>query len=252
MLQSQGARFSADPLTFIVRHQLWDGNVQDHADQGVSIDVAADLGGKETTLLRFNCFDIERSYIYGPENPELYGRADRARRRNGSASAEWTRSPTEIPSAGPSGPWANMLPKMIERAGYKQIAATPTRAVKRILPDVEACARETLRGQAEHGQTQPRHGHLRSRQHPVRARDAAAADGRRRPRHPRPRRHRWVDREELRRRNRAPGLRLLLAGRALPLWSAQQEPSDLLGQDPGRRPARVDVRAVREPENWRR
>jgi hypothetical protein len=46
---------------------LWDGNVQDHVDQGVSIDVAAEVGGKETTLLRFNCFDIERSYIYGPK-----------------------------------------------------------------------------------------------------------------------------------------------------------------------------------------
>src|SRR5262249_603613 len=71
MPQSQGTRFAADRLTFIVRHQLWDGNVQDHVDQGVSIDVAAEVGGKETTLLRFNCFDIERSYIYGPDNAEL-------------------------------------------------------------------------------------------------------------------------------------------------------------------------------------
>ena len=68
---SQGTRFSADPLTFIVRHELWDGNVQDHADQGVSIAVASDVDGRETALLRFNCFDIERSYVYGPENPDL-------------------------------------------------------------------------------------------------------------------------------------------------------------------------------------
>src|SRR3954469_21326212 len=34
MPQSQGNRFAADPLTFIVRHQLWDGNVEDHTDQG--------------------------------------------------------------------------------------------------------------------------------------------------------------------------------------------------------------------------
>src|SRR5437764_14483622 len=71
MPQSQGTRFTADPLTFIVRHQLWDGNVEDHVDQGVSIDVAADVAGRQTTLLRFNCFDIEKSYVYGPENPEL-------------------------------------------------------------------------------------------------------------------------------------------------------------------------------------
>jgi len=69
MPQSQGTRFTADPLTFIIRHQLWDANVEDHSDQGVSIDVAADVTGKETVLLRFNCFDLERSYVYGPENP---------------------------------------------------------------------------------------------------------------------------------------------------------------------------------------
>ena len=71
MPQSQGTRFTAEPLTFIVRHQLWDANVEDHSDQGVSIEVAADVGGKATVLLRFNCFDLERSYVYGPENPEL-------------------------------------------------------------------------------------------------------------------------------------------------------------------------------------
>ena len=71
MPQSQGTSFTADRLTFIVRHHLWDANVEDHSDQGVSVEVAADINGKQTTLLRFNCFDIERSYVYGPENPEL-------------------------------------------------------------------------------------------------------------------------------------------------------------------------------------
>ena len=36
-------RFEAGLLTFIVRHELWDGNIQDHADQGVAIMVAADV-----------------------------------------------------------------------------------------------------------------------------------------------------------------------------------------------------------------
>ncbi len=71
MPQSQGTRFPADPLTFIVKHQLWDANVEDHSDQGISIEVAADVDGRQTILLCFNCFDIEKSYIYGPENPEL-------------------------------------------------------------------------------------------------------------------------------------------------------------------------------------
>ena len=68
---AQRTRFTAGPLTFVVRHELWDGNIQDHADQGVAIAVTADVAGRETTLLRFNCFDFEKSYVYGPENTEL-------------------------------------------------------------------------------------------------------------------------------------------------------------------------------------
>src|SRR4051794_28722538 len=49
MPQSQGTRFASEPLSFIVRHQLWDANVEDHSDQGVSIEVAADVDGKQTT-----------------------------------------------------------------------------------------------------------------------------------------------------------------------------------------------------------
>ena len=67
---AQKTRFTAGPLTFTVRHELWDGNIHDHADQGVTIAVAADVAGKETTLLRFNCFDQEKSYVYGPENSD--------------------------------------------------------------------------------------------------------------------------------------------------------------------------------------
>jgi hypothetical protein len=70
---AQRTRFTAGPLTFVVRHELWDGNIHDHADQGVSIAVAADVAGKETTLLRFNCFDQEKSYVYGPENHDQAG-----------------------------------------------------------------------------------------------------------------------------------------------------------------------------------
>jgi hypothetical protein len=40
-------------------------------DQGVAILVMADVADKETALLRFNCFDFERSYVYGPENADL-------------------------------------------------------------------------------------------------------------------------------------------------------------------------------------
>ena len=57
MVQQKGrARFEAGAVTFIVQHELWDGNVQDHSDQGVAVLVAKP--DDETTLLRFNCFDI--------------------------------------------------------------------------------------------------------------------------------------------------------------------------------------------------
>ena len=143
MPQSQGTRFTADPLTFIVKHQLWDANVEDHSDQGISIEVAADVDGRQTTLLRFNCFDIEKSYIYGPENPEL----TTAGRVGGGMGVHCRMDP--ITDGNPIG-WTirtlgQKLPKMLDRAGYREIAeATDLAMVRSVLPDVEACARETF------------------------------------------------------------------------------------------------------------
>jgi hypothetical protein len=139
---SQRTRFTAGPLTFTVRHELWDGNIHDHADQGVTIDVAADVAGKETTLLRFNCFDQEKSYVYGPENPDLDGLPAAA---DGGMGQLCRMDP--IADGNPIG-WTvktleKKLPKMLERGGYPQVAATTDLAeVGRVLPEVEACARE--------------------------------------------------------------------------------------------------------------
>jgi hypothetical protein len=49
MEEPKQGRFSAGPLTFAVRHELRDGNIQDHPDQGVVILVMADVAGKEPT-----------------------------------------------------------------------------------------------------------------------------------------------------------------------------------------------------------
>jgi hypothetical protein len=144
---SQGTRFTAPPLTFVVRHELWDGNVQDHADQGVSIDVAADVDGRETALLRFNCFDIEKSYIYGPENPDLRIAAPAMlgeMERTSSGMGQLFRM-DPITDGNPIG-WtirtlADKLPKMLDKAGYPKVAAATNLAlVRRVLPDVETCA----------------------------------------------------------------------------------------------------------------
>ena len=143
MPQSQGIRFTAEPLTFTIRHQLWDANVEDHSDQGVSIDVAADIDGKQTALLRFNCFDLERSYVYGPENAELATPG----RVGGGMGIHCRMDP--VIDGNPIG-WTirtlgRKLPQMLEKGGYKKVAeATDMSAVRDLLPEVEACARETF------------------------------------------------------------------------------------------------------------
>src|SRR5205085_4342115 len=119
-----------------VRHELWDGNIHDHADQGVSIAVTAEVAGKETTLLRFNCFDQERSYIYGPENSDLGGLPAAL---DGGMGQLYRMDP--IADGNPIG-WTvrtleKKLPKMLERAGYPQLAAaTDLVEVGRLLPEV--------------------------------------------------------------------------------------------------------------------
>lgn len=141
--------FKAGSLVFAVRHELWDGNVQDHADQGVIIEVGADVDGKPTVVLRFNCFDIERSYIYGPENPDVKIEGPMMlgehHRKAGTMGQLYRMDP--IADGNPIG-WTirtlkTKLPKMLERAGYPQLAATvDSAALARVLPDVEAYARD--------------------------------------------------------------------------------------------------------------
>jgi len=143
-MEAPMGKFTAGALTLTVHHELWDENIQDHADQGVVIQVKADVTGKPTTLLRFNCFDIEKSYVYGPENdslevagPEMLGGVPLTNLYRMDPIAcgnpiNWT-----IRTLG------DKLPKMLERAGYPAIAqATDMAELRGILPDVEACARQ--------------------------------------------------------------------------------------------------------------
>ena len=142
-------RFVAGPVTFIVRHELWDGNIQDHADQGVSILVSGLIDGEETAFLRFNCFDIERSYVYGPENPDLKvgGPMMLGGRANTSTGAGKLYRMDPIVDGNPIG-WSiksmrNKLPEMLERAGYPEIAAAlDLEEIALILPELEESARD--------------------------------------------------------------------------------------------------------------
>ena len=122
------ATFEAGNVCFAVQHELWDGNIDDHSDQGVAILVIAQAGGKETMLLRFNCFDLERSYVYGPEHVNKLCRMD----------------PTV--DGNPIG-WSvkqirTRLPDMLRAAKYEDIAQkVDAQAVARTLAEVESTAR---------------------------------------------------------------------------------------------------------------
>jgi len=78
------------------------------ADQGVCIQVVGDVGGKETELLRFDCFDNHPHYHYGPENGNVRIMLDPTVTGN---PLRWTL--TQLRSK---------LPAMLARAGYAELA----------------------------------------------------------------------------------------------------------------------------------
>ena len=129
MQQSGRVRFEAGNVTFIVQHELWDGNIQDHSDQGVVILV--ETGG--ATALRFNCFDIERSYVYGPDGKDVKFRMD------------------ETVDGNPIG-WSvktlrNSIGLMLTEAGYAEaVGALDMGAVNSALDEVESVARSKFMG----------------------------------------------------------------------------------------------------------
>ena len=41
---------------FAIWHEQWDANIQNHADQGVIIQVRSDNKNNEANILQFNCF----------------------------------------------------------------------------------------------------------------------------------------------------------------------------------------------------
>ena len=124
MQQSGRVRVEAGNVTFIVQHELWDGNIQDHSDQGVVILVEA--GGD--TALRFNCFDIERSYVYGPNGKNVMFRMDQTVDGN---PIGWTVRTLR-----------SSIGLMLTEAGYAEAAGSvDMAAVNKALDEVENVAR---------------------------------------------------------------------------------------------------------------
>jgi len=78
-------------------------------DQGLCVQVYGEVEGKDTEILRFDCFDHRPHYHYGPENFNIRQDMDKTTVGN---PVGWT-----------IGLLRNKLPTMIERAGYEDLAA---------------------------------------------------------------------------------------------------------------------------------
>jgi len=79
------------------------------SDQGLGIQVFGEADGKNTEILRFDCFDHRPHYHYGPENLNIRQDMDQTTTGN---TLGWTIKQLEL-----------RLPEMIERAGYDDLAA---------------------------------------------------------------------------------------------------------------------------------
>lgn len=133
-MQRKSKRFDAGEIDFVVWHEQWDANIHSHADQGVIIVVEGEVGGKATPLLRFNCFDVERSYAYAPEGKNRICRIDPIADGN---PIGWTMRQLR-----------DRLPQMLDAAGYGEIAAGVDRdRVAEVLGDLEHAARDTFTNQ---------------------------------------------------------------------------------------------------------
>ncbi len=117
------AQVEAGGVTFAMRYR------DDIAgDEGLCIEVRAELDGHDTELLRFDCFAVAPHYHYGPE-------------------ADDDRLMLDATSAGDPLEWAlgcferGRLRPMIERAGYDAVAnALDEPAIAAALPAIRGAA----------------------------------------------------------------------------------------------------------------
>ena len=130
-METGSTRIRAGAVDFTLQHRDIDGGKARAmtADQGVTIQVVGEVGGKETELLRFDCFDQEPHYHYGPENKNEIQRMDKTTAGN---PIGWT-----------IGQLRGKLPELLNRAGYDELAGRVDRAeVEAKLDEVESVARE--------------------------------------------------------------------------------------------------------------
>ncbi len=121
------AQIDAGAIAFAMRYR------DDIAgDEGLCIEVRADVEGHDTELLRFDCFRVAPHYHYGPEADDERHMLDLTAAGN---SLDWTLSVFE----------RGRLRSMIERAGYPSVAnALDEDEVAAIVPRVVSAAREIV------------------------------------------------------------------------------------------------------------
>ena len=137
-METGGTRVKAGAIEFALHHRNLDGGKVGAmgADQGVSIQVVGEVAGKETELLRFDCFDERPHYHYGPQNKNEVQHMD-------------------LTTAGNPVGWSirqlrERLPDMLNRAGYEELAGQlDTGLVATKLDEVESMAREMAIRQRE-------------------------------------------------------------------------------------------------------
>lgn len=132
-------RIDAGAVSFALQHRYLDGGAPhtqgvggrggNHPTQGVCIQVVGQVGENESELLRFDCFDNNAHYHYGPENQNERIMLDPAVTGN---PIGWTLKQLRA-----------HLPAMLTRAGYEKLAnQLDADLVSQKLPEVEAAARQ--------------------------------------------------------------------------------------------------------------
>ena len=140
-------RIEAGVVTFALHHRYLDGGAphmqgaggrgNGNPTQGVCIQVAGNVQGQETELLRFDCFDGDAHYHYGPENKNERIFMDPTTAGN---PIGWTVKQLRT-----------KLPAMLQRAGYEDLASQLNNSlVTQKVAEVEAAAWEMAAKERNH------------------------------------------------------------------------------------------------------
>ncbi len=131
-MRSDYKRIDAGAVFFAVWHEQWDANIQHHADQGVIIQVRGDVDGRETNLLQFNCFHVERTFTYAPDGKARICQIDPITDGN---PIRWSAKQIR-----------ERLPEMLTAGGFEAVAGfLDMTQVRAVVADVEAAAFERFR-----------------------------------------------------------------------------------------------------------